>query len=162
MKRILLLALLSLVGVFITGRIMLGEAGAMRFVMQMETLMREGKADEVCAMFHDDIEVSINDSSSEDGSLEGGKDELCEHTRMAAAALQMLPHTMNVDFEDVSVEREWLHPWTSTVSYVEARQLTVRGANVSVRTVSEDTLTLVQTFSGVKLRKLVADVSLAE
>ena len=162
MKKILLLAALALAGVFITGRITLGEAGAMRFVMQMETLMREGKADEVCAMFHDDLEVNIVDHSTEDGTLEGGKEDLCEHTRMAVAALQLVPHTMDVDFENVDVEREWLHPWTSTVFYLEVRQLTVRGANVSLRTVSEDTLTLVQTLSGVKLRKLAADVSLAQ
>ena len=98
MKKILLLAALA-IGVFVTGRITLGEAGAMRFVMQMETLMREGKAEEVCAMFHDDLEVNIVDHSAEDGSLEGGKEDLCEHTRMAAAALQLLPHTMDVDFE---------------------------------------------------------------
>jgi len=162
MKRILVLAALALIGVFVTGRITLGEAGAMRFVMQMETLMREGKADEVCAMFHDDLEVNIVDHSSEDGSLEGGKEDLCEHTRMAAAALQLLPHTMDVNFENVNVEREWLHPWTSTMFYLEDRELTIRGANVSLRTVSEDTLTLVQTLSGVKLRKLSADVSLAQ
>ena len=46
--------------------------------------------------------------------------------------------------------------------YLEVRELTVRGANVSLRTVSEDTLTLVQTLSGVKLRKLSADVSPAQ
>jgi hypothetical protein len=162
MKKILLLAALAFLAVFITGRISLGEAGAMRFVTQMESLMREGKADEVCAMFHDDLTVNIIDHSTPDGSLEGGKAELCEHTRMAAAALEMLPHSMNVDFEDVAVSRRWLHPWTSEVTYLERRALTIAGANVSVRTVSEDTLTLVQTFSGVKLRKLTADVSLAE
>jgi hypothetical protein len=162
MKKILVLALLSLAAVFITGRITLGEAGAMRFVAQMEDRMREGRADEVCAMFHDDLEVNISDHTSEDGSLEGGKDELCQHTRMAAAALQMLPYTMDVEFDEVNVERNWLHPWTSRVSYVENRALSIRGANVTVRTVSEDTITLVQTFSGVKLRKLAADVSLSQ
>jgi hypothetical protein len=162
MKKVLVLALLALAAVFVTGRISLGESGAMRFVSQMESLMNEGKADEVCALFHDDLEVKISDHSTEDGSLEGGKTELCEHTRMAAAALQMLPHTMNVNFENVNVERDWLHPWTSRVFYLEERTFTIQAANVTVRTVSEDTLTLVQTLSGVKLRKLTAEVSLAQ
>jgi hypothetical protein len=162
MKKVLVLALLALAAVFITGRISLGEAGAMRFVSQMESLMNEGKADEVCAMFHDDLEASISDHSTEEFSLEGGKDELCEHTRMASAALRMLPHTMNVKFENVNVERDWLHPWTSKVFYLEDRTLTIGAARTTVRTVSEDTLTLVQTFSGVKLLKLTAEVSLAQ
>ena len=48
MKRILVLALLAVIGVFVTGRITLGEAGAMRFLMNMSTLTDEGKSEEVC------------------------------------------------------------------------------------------------------------------
>ena len=47
------------------GRFILAKAGAMRFLMEMESLMSEGKADEVCAMFHDDLEVNIADHSGE-------------------------------------------------------------------------------------------------
>ena len=37
----------------------------MRFLTNMESLMSEGKADEVCAMFHDDLEVEVADHSGE-------------------------------------------------------------------------------------------------
>ncbi len=162
MKKIFVLALLALGAIFVTGRVSLGESGAQRFIGQMETLMGEGKADEVCEMFHDDIEVVLNDESVAENSFTGGKDELCERTRKVAAAMQLLPHTMNVTFEDLVVEREWLHPWTSTVSYLEDRSLTIDAANVTLHTLSEDTITLVQTLSGVKLLKLHANVSLVE
>jgi len=162
MKKLFVLALLALGAIFVTGRVSLGESGAQRFIGQMETLMGEGKADEVCEMFHDDIEVVLNDESVAENSFTGGKDELCERTRKVAAAMQLLPHTMNVTFEDLVVEREWLHPWTSNVSYLEDRSLRINAADVTLHTLSEDTITLVQTLSGVKLLKLHADVSLVE
>ena len=69
---------------------------------------------------------------------------------------------MRVEFNDVTVKRNWLHPWTSEVSYIEDRTLTIRGANVRISTTSDDVITLVQTFSGVKLRKLKAEAYLNE
>ncbi len=163
MKRIITLALLALVSAYGIGLVTLGESGAMRFVTRMESHMSEGDADAVCAMLHDDLEVDIVDHSTEGGQdTNGGKAELCELTRVVVTALGKLPHDMNVRFDEVSVKRDWLHPWTSEVSYVENRSLTIQGANVTLKTVSEDTVTLVQTLTGVKLRKLKAEVFLAE
>ena len=46
----------------------------MRFLAKMESLMSEGKGDEVCAMFHDDLEVDIADHSGEaTQNVSGGK-----------------------------------------------------------------------------------------
>ena len=53
-------------------------------------------------------------------------------------------------------------PWTSEVSYAEHRTLSIQGANVSLQTVSDDEITLVQTFSGVKLRKVKSEVYKAD
>ena len=85
--------------------------------------------------------------------MSGGKEELCDLTHDAVEALNMLPHTMRVEFNDVTVKRDWLHPWTSEISYTEDRSLTIRGANVRLSTTSDDVITLVQTFSGVKLQE---------
>lgn len=163
MKRIVVFALLAVVGIYVTGRVTLGESGAMRFVLHMDSLMSEGKVDEVCAMFHDDLEMEIEDHTAETGgNVEGGKEELCDLTRDAVQALKMLPHTMRVEFNDITVKRDWLHPWTSEVSYTEDRIITIRGANVRISTTSDDVITLVQTFSGVKLRKLKAETFVNE
>jgi hypothetical protein len=165
MKRALIFVLLVLAGVYLTGRLTLGEAGAMRFVMKMDSLMGEGKADEVCAMFHDDLEFSIADHTSKgagETGFEGGKQDLCDKTHEQVDALSKVPHAMRVDFKDVAVTRSWLHPWTSEISYSEDRTITIRGANLSLSTISEDTITLVQTFSGVKLLKLEAEAYVAE
>jgi hypothetical protein len=162
MKKLFVFAALALAGVFISGRISLGEAGAMRFLGEMEDLMNQGEADAVCDLFHADAEVSITDRQVEANSFVGGRDEICSRTRQVVAALRQLPHTMHVRFEEVTVEHSWLHPWTSTVSYVEDRTFTIKTAGVSLRTLSKDTIELVKTFSGVKVRKLNADISLVD
>jgi hypothetical protein len=163
MKKLIVLLTFSVVAVFGLGRFNLGETGAMRFLAKMEALMNEGKSDEVCAMFHDDLEVDIADHSGESTqSVTGGKADFCELTRKTVAGLQLLPHSMNVEFTDVQSKQQLTNPWTGAVSYSEHRTFTIPGANVSLNTVSEDEITLVQTFSGVKLRKLKSQVFRAE
>jgi hypothetical protein len=163
MKKLVVFAVLALLGVYLSGRIMLGESGAMRFVTTMESHMGAGDAAAVCGMFHADLVVDIQDhTGGATRKVAGGKDQLCDLTREVVDALSKVPNDMRVTFDDLSVKRDWLHPWTSEVSYVENRHLTIRGANVTLSTVSEDTITLVQTFSGVKLRKIVAESFLAE
>ena len=102
MKKFLLLLVLVLVGVYGVGRIKLGEAGAMRFLAQMESLMTEGKGEEVCEMFHDDLEVEISDHSGDSvQETSGGKEEFCELTVTTAAGLNLVPHSSNVNFTEV-------------------------------------------------------------
>ena len=163
MKKLIVLLIFCAVVIVGVGRFNLGETGAIRFLAEMETLMREGKSDEVCAMFHDDLEVDIEDHSGESTqTVTGGKADFCELTRTTVAGLQLVPHSMNVEFTDVNSKYEFSKPWSGDVSYSEHRTFSVPGANVSLRTVSEDEITLVQTFSGVKLRKLKSQVFRAE
>ena len=159
MKKLIILSLLVLVGVYGVGRFNLGEAGAMRFVTKMESLMSEGKGEEVCAMFHDDLEVEIEDHSGESTeSVSGGKKEFCARTTQTVAGLQLVPHTMNVEFTDITSTQKMSKPWTGHLSYSEHRTFSIPAAGVSLQTVSEDEITLVQTFVGVKLRKIKAAV----
>jgi hypothetical protein len=135
----------------------------MRFLAEMDSLMTEGDGQEVCTMFHDDLEVEILDHSGE--SLEhvsGGKEEFCDLTVATAASLNVQPHSMSVTFTEVEARQDWLHPWTSEVSYVENRTLSIRGTGVTLRTASNDAITLVHTFSGVKLRKIKSEVYKAD
>ena len=163
MKKLLTLLVLSAIGAIGVGRFNLGETGAMRFMAKMESLMNEGKVDEVCAMFHDDLVVDIADHSGESTQqVSGGKTEFCELTRTTVAGLSMLPHSMDVEFTDVKSKYQFTKPWSGEVSYSEHRTLSIPGANVALQTVSEDQITLVQTFSGVKLLKMKSEVFEAE
>jgi len=163
MKKVVFLVILAVVGTYGVGRMKLGEAGAMRFLMNMETLMRDGKAEEVCSLFHEDLEIEISDDSGESPkNISGGKQELCDLTKATVAGLSIVPHSMNVDYTEVNAKRDWLHPWTGEISYLENRSFSILGANVTLRTVSHDEITLVHTFSGVKLRKLKSEIYKAD
>jgi len=163
MKKFIYLLILVAVGVYGVGRVRLGESGAMRFLTNMESLVNEGKAEEVCALFHDDLEVQISDQSGDSPQkISGGKQELCDLTRATVAGLSIVPHSMNVDYTEVNAKQDWLHPWTGEISYLENRSFTISGANITLRTVSNDEITLIHTFSGVKLRKLKSEVYKAD
>ena len=69
---------------------------------------------------------------------------------------------MNVEYTDVTAKNELTKPWTGDVSYSEHRTFNVPAAGVSLQTVSEDEITLVQTFSGVKLLKIKSEIFEAE
>jgi len=163
MKKLLWLAIIGLVAVYGVGRFNLGETGAVRFLMEMESLVNDGKTEEVCAMFHDELEFEVEDHSGESTeSASGGKKEFCELTTVTVAGLKLLPHSMEVEFTDITSKQELSKPWTGSASYSEHRTFNIPAANVSLRTVSEDEITLVQTFSGVKLLKLKSAIYKAE
>ena len=159
MKKLVVLLIFSAVAAFGTARFNLGESGAQRFLTKMESLMSEGRADEVCDMFHDEFEAEIADHSGvATHNLRAGKQEFCELTRKTVAGLQQLPHSMEVEYTDLKATQKLSKPWTSDVTYSERRTLSILGSNASLRTVSEDEITLVQTFTGVKLRKVKSQV----
>lgn len=163
MKRIFVLALLALVGVFVTGRITLGEAGAVRFVTAMGQNTSKGDADAICDALHDDLQFQLVDRSADTTKeSSGGKQEMCQLARSNIAVLSQVPNDMHVNITNVTVQRDWMHPWTSHVSYTEDLDITIRGANVTMKTTSEDKITLVQTLTGVKLLKLDSEIWAAE
>jgi hypothetical protein len=163
MKRIIVLLVSGLAAVYGIGRFNLGESGAMRFMAKMESLMDEGDGAAVCDMFHDDLEVEVIDHSGDEArEVIGGKVDFCAITRESAAGLRLLPHSMNVNYTSVSATQSLMSPWTSHVSYDEHRTLTIQGANISLRTVSNDEVTLIQTLKGVKLRKVKSEIFKAD
>jgi hypothetical protein len=163
MKKVVYLVILVLAVAYGVGRVRLGEMGALQFLTNMEDLIQDGKADEVCDLYHEDLEVEIVDSTGgTENTLSGGKEELCELTRATVAGLNLVPNSMRVSFTEVNAKHDWKHPWTGEISYLENRSLTINGTNVTLRTVSNDEITLVHTFSGVKLRKIRSEVYKAD
>jgi hypothetical protein len=129
----------------------------------MENHTNQGDAAAVCDMLHDDLEVHIIDRTMRTPKeIDGGKDELCRLAHETVTSLGKVPHSMHVEWNDIEVTRHWLHPWTSEVSYTENRSMSIRGANIRLNTTSDDTITLVHTLSGVKLRKLHAESRVSE
>lgn len=163
MKKIIWLAILAVVGVYGTGAVMLSEMGANRFLDELESLSLRGQSEEYCALLHDDLEVSLQDETGDPpATIEGGKQELCDYVTTAGRTMSLLGVSTQLTRDDFTVERSWLHPWTANVSYAEDRTTTMTRVGVTLKSRSEDKLTLVQTLRGVRLRKLESHAWLAE
>lgn len=155
MKKLLALAALAVLAVYAIPFFSLSERGAQRFLDELEALSIEGKSAEYCERLHADLEVSINDRSGDPPAVfDGGEQDFCDYVSTAAKGMHLLGVSMDVKRNDFKVTRGWLHPWTAQVSYQEDRVTTMSRINVRLHTHSEDELTLVQTFQGVKLRAL--------
>jgi hypothetical protein len=163
MKRIIILLVLTVGSIYGLGRFNLGESGARRFLSDMESLTNAGDFAGICEMLHEDLEMNITDSSGDaPREVNGGKRELCAVVRASITGLRTLPHSMEVEYTDLRASHQVIKPWTSELSYVEHRTLSIPGLNITLRTVSNDEITLVQTLAGVKLLKLRSQVFKAD
>jgi hypothetical protein len=159
MKKIAVVILLSLLASYGYGRVTLSESASNRFLNELEHLSMTGKGEEYCARLHEDLQVSIRDHSAEPpADFDGNREDFCGFVTYAMKGIEILGVSTSVTRENFTVERDWLHPWTAQVSYHEARTTTMSTAGTTIRTVSDDRLTLVQTFGGVKLLYLESKV----
>jgi len=155
MKKLIVLVALAVLTVYAIPFFTLSQRGANRFLDELEELSIHGKSAEYCARLHPDLAVSINDHSADPPAVfDGNEQDFCDYVSTAAKGMHLLGVSMDVKRNDFKVSRSWLHPWTAHVSYQEDRTTTMSKLNVSLHTQSEDELTLVQTFQGVKLREL--------
>ena len=163
MKKFLLLVVLGLLGVQAYGAIVFSESGANGFLNELEHLSLSGQGAEYCDRLHDDMEVSIDDRSANPPAVfEGGKQEFCNYVSYAAKGMDIIGVSTNVQRDDFTVKRSWLHPWTAEVSYIESRTTTMSVINTTLKTEGEDEWTLVNTFSGVKVLRLKSKTRLAQ
>jgi hypothetical protein len=158
MKKLRLLAVLALMaiaGIYVQSAIALSEGGANNFLNELEDISMRGEGDKYCASLHEDMRASISDHSAEPpAEFEGGKKEFCAYVTYATKGLSMLGASTHAQRDEFTVQRSWLHPWTADVSYVETRTTSFAQGNVSIRTESEDRWTRVETFGGIKVKRL--------
>ena len=152
MKKLVLALLLVVVAIYGFGFVKLTETASNRFLDELESLSLTGRGEEYCARLHEDLKVSIRDHSNElYAEFEGGREEFCGFVTYAMKGVEILGVTTKVTRKDFTVTRDWLHPWTVHVTYHEDRTAHMSKAGTSSHTVSDDRVTLVQTFEGVKL-----------
>ena len=108
--------------------------------------------------------VSIRDRSAAEipRDIDGGKKEFCDYVSMAAKGMALIGPQTQFTRNNFTVQRSWLHPWTATVSYDESRTTTLTRIDVTINTHSVDRWTLVQTFTGVKVKSLRSEVQRAD
>src|SRR5882672_5274479 len=155
MKKVMVLIALAVITVYAIPCYSLSERGAVRFLDGLEDLSVRGNSAGYCARLHPDLRVSINDRSADPPAIfDGNEQDFCDYVSSATKGMQLLGISMKVTRNDLAVTRSWLHPWTAHVSYKEDRVTTMSRVNVTLHTQSEDQLTLVQTFRGVRLLEL--------
>jgi hypothetical protein len=159
MKKILWIAVLAVAYIYLSGYYSLSEAGANRFLNAMETASQKGDAEAICDMLADNVEVSIQDRSTRAPvSLTGGKEQLCSMLKKTMPMQAALIASTQVTRDNLKVERGWLHCWTADVSYTEHRTIILQRAGMTVRTVSDDKLTLVKTLTHVVIKRIEASI----
>jgi hypothetical protein len=159
MKTFIALLVSALAATYLFGVWTLSEAGANRFLDELETLSLQGKSAEYCERLHEDLRVSIRDHSAvPPADFDGGREEFCAYVSHAAKGVDLLGISSRVTRDDFAITRDWLHPWTARVSYNEDRITTMSKVHATLHTRSEDSLTLVQTIGGLRLFQLRSHV----
>ncbi len=160
MKKLIVLVLIAVIAVYAVGRVKLAERSAANLLNEMDQLMLDGQGEELCNLLHEDVEVSATASmGGETQTVEGGREEFCDHLKTASAGLRVLKGQMQVAISrsDFTVERDWMHPWTAHYTYTEDTSIRIPKANVSMESQSDSTLTLVMTLKGVKILKVTSE-----
>lgn len=151
-KKIVLLGLLA-AAFYVHARVSFGDARVMSWLAGHTARAMSGER-EACDDFTDDVEVTLLAQGRRGHwEVEGGKDEICGYYKQGSAALTVLQASTNTQFDDLTVVRSSF-PWRSaTVSFVSRTSVNVRGAPPTTIE-SEDTVTLVRTLSGIKIKSL--------
>jgi hypothetical protein len=163
MKTVLGMIVLTAAAVWGWPAIALSDSAAMRYLDELEAFSLEGKSAQYCERMHDDLTVAVRDATSTEGEvrIEGGKKEWCDYIAFATKGMSLLGMESQVTRDGFTVTREWRHPWTAKISYRERRTSTMTRVNTVLRTESKDELTLVQTFSGIRISRLTSEARIA-
>lgn len=164
MKTILLLIAFAAAAIWGWPAVALSENAATAYLDELEALSMQGRAAAYCDHMHDDLVVSVADSTSSNGAIriDGGKKEWCAYIAYATKGLSLLGMESRVSRSGLTVARSWRHPWTADVAYEERRTSTMRSIGTTSHTRSTDRWTLVQTLSGVKVLRLEVDSRIAQ
>lgn len=107
-----------------------------------------------CDNYTDDVEVTLMAQGRKGRwEVEGGKNELCGYLKQAAAALTVMQASTQSEFTDFEIVRSSF-PWiTAQVKYREITHIRIHGMRPFTVT-NEDSLILVRTLKGLKIKKL--------
>jgi hypothetical protein len=155
MKRLLLLLLIALGAFYAHARVSFAEPRVVNWLINHSARAMGGESS-ACDDYADDMEVNlVAEGRRGQWEVEGGKDEMCGYLKQAAAAFTVLQASTESQFDSVTIERGGF-PWMSArVKYTQ--RTTVQAARLPAMTVeSEDTLVLVRTLSGIKIKSVAS------
>lgn len=150
MKKILLAA--ALFGAFYGhARMQFSETRLMAWVAAHSAKSMSGDTS-ACEDYTDDMEVTLTSAGARGRwEVEGGKEQMCGYMKQAAAAFTVLQASTHSQFDQVEISPSGF-PWMSAkVKYLQ--RTTINANNIPPMTIeSEDTLVIVRTLTGIKIK----------
>ncbi len=153
MKKLILLTLTALAAFYAHGRLLFAEPKLASWLVQQSAKAMSGESS-ACDAYADDLQVTLSaDGRRGKWEVEGGKEEMCDYLKQAAAAFTVLQARTHSEFDDIRIVRDGF-PWTSArVSYTQ--RMTVQANGLPATTVTgEDDLVVVRTLSGLKIKTI--------
>ena len=158
MIRLVLLALVLLGGFYAHGRYTFSEPKVMGWLTQHAVHSMQGDS-AACDDYADDVKVELTANGLRGRwEVEGGKDEMCGYLKQSSAALTVLQARTNTEFDNVRITRGGF-PWTTARLQYTQRTSVRAGPLPSLTIVSEDTMVLARTPSGLRIRELQSQSS---
>lgn len=145
--------LLVFVAYYGHARYQFSEAHLQKWVVDFNAKAMSGDQT-ACEVFSDDAEVNIYAPNHQGHwEIEGGKDEACGYLHQAAAAMTLLQAQSRTNYDDFVIEMDGF-PWLkATISYTEHTTISSKMLP-SFSSVSQDSLVVGRTLSGLKIKKL--------
>ena len=152
MKKLLFLLVLF-AAFYAHARISFAEQRVLSWLLENSNKYLTGDSS-VCDNYADDVEVSlIAKAPRGTWQVEGGKAELCGYLKQSSAALIVMQASTNTAFSKVRIE-PGPFPWMQAkVSYTEKTTMQMAGLP-PVNALGENSVVLVRTFSGLKIKSL--------
>ena len=152
MKKLLLLLVLF-AAFYAHARITFAEQRVLSWLLENSNKYLTGDSS-VCDNYTDDVEVSIAAKAPRGTwQVEGGKAELCGYLKQSSAVLIVMQASTNKAFSNVRIQ-PGPFPWMqSKVSYTEKTTMHMAGLP-PVNALGENSVVLVRTFAGLKIRSL--------
>ena len=158
MIRLVLLALVLLGGFYAHGRYTFSEPKVMGWLTQHAVHSMQGDS-AACDDYADDVKVELTAKGLRGRwEVEGGKDEMCGYLKQSSAALTVLQARTNTEFDNVRITRGGC-PWTTARLQYTQRTSVQAGPLPSLTIVSEDSMVLARTASGLRIRELQSQSS---
>jgi len=108
-----------------------------------------------CEDYTDDAEVTLNAGGARGTwEVEGGKNEICGYYKQAAAVFTVMQASTSSNFTDVVISRGGF-PWMQArVTYKQKTTIQAAGSIPAAAAYSDNTIVLVRTLSGLKIKSV--------
>ncbi|MEZ0233040.1 MAG: hypothetical protein ACAH12_09380 [Methylophilaceae bacterium] len=156
LKRIMIV-LAIMIGFFAHAKYTFSESHMEKWLVNLDSRIYSGDPN-VCDAFTNDIEIEVYGKTNTEESLQiSGKDKWCPYLRLVGRGFSLAQIEITTSYDNLHVKPSKF-PWReATVTYTETDKTSMQGAP-TVEEVKEDTLVVVRTLKGLKIKSMESDI----